>query len=161
MGKTSYQGQGPRSRGQAITQGHGRTWRSPPDRRTPTPSQPSPSPEHWNNSNVRRPNDNDLRPSDNDCCPNGNESRQVVDSTRAPVHERLGPVQRQRPVHRCNNKSVPPQGLIPNLKRKLTPSVAPTSSGTSTTTDPNYEAPAPNTGSNTSVEADSRPRSRE
>jgi hypothetical protein len=86
-------------------------------------------------------------------------TQNIADPTRASVHERLALVQHQGPVHQCNNKSVPPQGLIPNLKRKPTPSVASTSSGTSTTSDPNYEAPAPNTGSNTSVEADSRPRS--
>jgi hypothetical protein len=43
---------------------------------------------------------------------------------------------------------VPPQGLIPNRRRKPTPSIASTSNTTSTTTDPNYEEPAANAGSN-------------
>jgi hypothetical protein len=43
---------------------------------------------------------------------------------------------------------VPPQGLIPNRRRKPTPSIASTSNTTSTTTDPNYEEPATNAGSN-------------
>ena len=51
---------------------------------------------------------------------------------RIPLYERLGPVQCQGPVHRCSNRPVPPQALIPNCKRKPMLSIASTSNATST-----------------------------
>ena len=121
MGRPSHRGQGPRSRGQAITRGHeGRGG-----------GRQIGGPQHQ----VHRPNTgrpNGCRPSnDNQRCQYSDGRNPVharVDAERRQVHARLGPVQRQGPVQRLG--PVPPPGLIPNRKRKPTPSIASTSNAT-------------------------------
>jgi hypothetical protein len=57
------------------------------------------------------------------------QSQYVDDSTRKPRSRRVNAERRQ--VVDSTHKSVPPQGLIPNRKRKPTPSIAVTSNATS------------------------------
>ena len=136
-------------------------WRSPPDRRTPTPTQRGPPPKHELSEQrmplVRR------RPKPSPCEEwHSHPERRWLDPQNpfTPRRCRTSPGCRLDPqIHASTSGTSATTRHDPNGKRKSTPSIASTSNGTSTTTDPNYEAPAPNTGPNTSVEAISRSRS--
>ena len=79
MGKTSYRGQGPRSRGQAITQGCGGA------RQTGGPQHQA-NPVHRLNTGCPK-SDNDRRPSDNDRRPNNKDRRQYSDGRLPPCED--------------------------------------------------------------------------
>ena len=101
MGKTSYRGQGPRSRGQAITRGSGGASQTggPQHQANPVHCPNTGCPKNDSNvrrlkdndchpsDNNRRPRYNDRRPNDNDHRPNNKDGRQYSDG-RNPVHVR-------------------------------------------------------------------------
>ena len=118
MGKTSYRGQGPRSRGQAITRGRGQGGRG--GARQIGGPQRQAYPVHP--SNDRRPN--------------GNDRRQYSDG-RTATRSMPGLMQNFiRFTHSSDlsniwDLSTNVWDLIPNRKRKPTPSIAVTSNATS------------------------------